>query len=55
MVLSSELKLVLMFLQCRATVTCLGNLMLIKGVLGKFKLKSETIKMQNMYTQTLVK
>jgi len=47
MVLSSELKLMLMFLQCRATMTCLGNVMLITRLLTKFTLKSETIKDAN--------
>jgi len=55
MVLSSELKLVLMSLQCGATLTCLGNLMRTTGLLAKFTLKSETIKMRNMCTQTVVK
>jgi len=55
MVLSSELKLVLMSLQCAATLTCLRNLMHTTGLLAKFTLKSETIKMQNMCTQTVVK
>jgi len=55
MVLISKLKLVLIFLQCRATLTCLGNVMLITGLLAKFTLKSGTVKMQNIYTQALVK
>jgi len=45
----------LMFLQCRATVTCLGNVMLITGLLAKFTLKSETIKDANYVAQTVVK